>query len=645
MFIGLALAAGSCGGGGGERGGVLENEAIVWSWHLADGKFRPSRVEGKLDKAALDLTGECFQLELDGGVILKTSDFNLDGLPEESPLVPELGSPALTHHLPGRQLVVRFSNTNRNLSAEWRAILGDGAAYVREELSLHALNKDVLLSKIVLLDETVSGARTVGLIDGSPVVGNGFYFGYEHPMARNTVSDDARVQCSFARNAILKAGESLTQSCVIGVVPAGQLRRGFLRYIERERAHPYRPFLHYNSWFDISWNTRKYNESECLAVIHEIGQQLVQQRGVQLSAFLFDDGWDDNRTLWKFHGGFPEGFSALAGTAAKSGAGIGVWLSPFGGYHDAKKQRLEYGGEQGFETNAYGFSLAGPKYYQRFRDICLEMVQNYGANAFKFDGLAAGARASESGLTRDGDAMMRLVADLRGAKPNLYISQTTGTWPSPFWLLYVDSTWRGGDDHQFLGKGSWCQRWMTYRDAQTYRNVVLRAPLYPLNSLMLHGLIYATNASHLDSMNDADFADQAREFFGTGTQLQEMYITPGLLNRQNWDALAEAANWSRTNADVLVDTHWIGGDPAKGEVYGWASWCPRKGILTLRNPDEQPAAFTADIGEMFQLPPEAAMAFRLRSLWKKESREAEVRVGQPHRFNLNAFEVLVLETR
>jgi hypothetical protein len=124
-----------------------------------------------------------------------------------------------------------------------------------------------------------------------------------------------------------------------------------------------------------------------------------------------------------------------------------------------------------------------------------------------------------------------------------------------------------------------------------------------------------------------------------------MYITPGLLNRQNWDALAEAANWSRTNADVLVDTHWIGGDPARGEVYGWASWCPRKGILTLRNPDEQPAAFTADIGEMFQLPPEAARAFRLRSLWKKESREAEVRVGQPHRFNLNAFEVLVLETR
>ena len=33
--------------------------------------------------------------------------------------------------------------------------------------------------------------------------------------------------------------------------------------------------------------------------------------------------------------------------------------------------------------------------------------------------------------------------------------------------------------------------------------------------------------------------------------------------------------WSRSNAmDVLVDTHWVGGEPFKLEVYGWASWTP-----------------------------------------------------------------------
>ncbi len=312
---------------------------------------------------------------------------------------------------------------------------------------------------------------------------------------------------------------------------------------------------------------------------------------------------------------------------------------------EAREQRLKYGSGQGFETNANGFSLAGSKYYERFHNICLEMVQKYGVNQFKFDGLAAGAKASESGLTRDGDAMMRLIADLRAAKPDININQTTGTWPSPFWLLYVDSTWRGGADHDFQGKGSWCQQWMTYRDAQTYQNVVEPAPLYPLNSLMLHGIIYATNAIHLGGMSDADFADQVRGFFGNGTQLQEMYITPRLLDQQNWDDLAEAAKWSRANADVLVDTHWIGGDPGKGEIYGWASWSPSKAILVLRNPDDKPAAISSDVKDLFQLPPQTRTSYIMHSPWKEDRQQpaVELEAGQPHTFTLRPFEVLVLE--
>ena len=39
---------------------------------------------------------------------------------------------------------------------------------------------------------------------------------------------------------------------------------------------------------------------------------------------------------------------------------VGAWLSPWGGYGSAKEERMKYGREQGFETNARGFSLAGP---------------------------------------------------------------------------------------------------------------------------------------------------------------------------------------------------------------------------------------------------------------------------------------------
>ena len=61
---------------------------------------------------------------------------------------------------------------------------------------------------------------------------------------------------------------------------------------------------------------------------------------------------------------------------------------------------------------------------------------------------------------------------------------------------------------------------------------------------------------------------------------------------RTWDVLAEAAKWSRSNSDVLVDTHWVGGDPGLGQVYGWASWSKRKAILALRNPSDQPAEIT-----------------------------------------------------
>jgi hypothetical protein len=632
---------------GAEAGARLENKSFAWRWSVADGKLQPERVDDKLNSGSLALTGECFRLELGDGSILKSSDFKLTGPPVIESLKRDPDSPTLARHEAGRQLVVKFSAPDKNLSAEWRVILRDGSTYVREELTLRATDQNVLVKEVVLFDEKVPGAKTVGTVDGSPVVAGNFFFAYEHPMSRNTVGADSSVHCSFLRNAVLKAGETLTQSCVIGVVPRGQLRRGFLAYVERERVHPYRPFLHYNSWFDIAWDRRKFTEAESLDAIDQFGRELVQKRGVKMESFLFDDGWDDNQTLWKFHRGFPNGFTPLKQEAAKYHAGIGVWASPFGGYDEARRQRLKYGSELGFETNASGFSLSGPRYYQRFHEICLEMVQKYGVTQFKFDGLAAGAMAGANGLTRDGDAMLRLVADLRAAKPDIYINQTVGTWPSPFWLLYVDSTWRGGADHDFHGKGSARQQWMTYRDMETYNNVVQRGPLYPLNSLMLHGIIYATNASKLNVTDDADFADEVRGFFGNGTQLQEMYITPRLLNSQNWDDLAEAAKWSRANADVLVDTHWVGGSPAKNEVYGWASWTPSKGILVLRNPDDKPVTFIADVKNLFELPAGAAKTFHLRSPWIKERSQPEINIGtgQPHTFQLKPFEVLVLETK
>ena len=284
-----------------------------------------------------------------------------------------------------------MADDDGSFQVEWQAVLRDGDNYVRQELVLRALKKDMPLTEVVLIELPVEKTPTVGAVLGSPVAAGNLFFACESPLADNR-GQPGRVRCALPWKTVLKAGDTLRSASVVGVAPADQMRRAFLYYVERKRARPYQPFLHYNSWYDIAWSDRKFDEKESLAVIEQFGRELVEKRGVKIDSFVFDDGWDDNRTLWGFHAGFPQGFTPLKDAAAKYGSAIGVWLSPWGGYADAKKQRLQYGREQGFEINSKsnGFSLAGPKYYARFRQICLDMIDKYGVNCFKFDGVGVG---------------------------------------------------------------------------------------------------------------------------------------------------------------------------------------------------------------------------------------------------------------
>ena len=86
-------------------------------------------------------------------------------------------------------------------------------------------------------------------------------------------------------------------------------------------------------------------------------------------------------------------------------------------------------------------------------------------------------------------------------------------------------------------------------------------------------------------------------------------------------------------------------DPARLEVYGYASWSPRKGILMLRNPDDQPREFALDVGQAFELPVGAVSIFTLQSPWAEDASlpALTAEAGKPLHVKLNPFEVLVLD--
>lgn len=748
------------------------NRAITAAWNYGPSGLRWHSLEVGPARPDLMLTGEVFEVELSDGSRFPASALRAMGGPVVRRHAPDRKAASLADRLPGRQVELTLESSDGRLAFQWRAIGLDGANYLRQELDLTAARGDVTVREVVWFNQSLPGARTLGRVDGSPVVAGDLFLGYEDPMSVNTAVGPERVvgewapadldpqqrrrktwslsagllhpgtneftfrythgphrldvwrvalrvdgaevavdehhghtgtahvnqvyrlnvpasalgpaeltaelstdpdfrvpagsgvesygkvwlgggpgpvHCRLVRNATLRRGETLTQSFVVGVAPPGQMRRAFLHYLERERAHPYRPFLHYNSWYDIAWAPFALNETNCLEAIRLFGERFIQPHDAVIDAMVFDDGWDDPRTLWQFHRGFPNGFAPLASLARRYGTRVGVWLSPFGGYGEPREQRLRFGSAQGFETNATGFSLAGPKYYAAFKRACLDMIRQYDVNHFKFDGIASGMYADGSGADYilDTEAMRRLMLELRDAAPDLYINLTTGSWPSPFWLRYADSLWRQGGDMGFAGKGTRQQQWLTYRDQEVYRNVVGKGPLFPLNSLMTQGVAYSRQGYAGDPTFDSKgFKDDVRAFFGGGTGLQELYIQPDRLTADDWAVLAEAARWSRARADVLVDTHWIGGDPSAPAVYGYASWTPRQGIVMLRNPDDRPREFQLEVGQAFELPPGAPRRYTLRRPWAEDRHRPALvaEAGHPLRLELAPFEVLILET-
>lgn len=421
------------------------------------------------------------------------------------------------------------------------------------------------------------------------------------------------------RGCDLIPGEPQIFTSVIGTArEPDQLRRSVLNYLNNERAHPYRIFPHYNAWYHLCIDDcnlpdpeKRLTETKCLNAMADIHRALYEERGVNINSYLWDDGWDDWNSLWGYHKSFPEGFKKLAEAAKKQKSGISAWLSPWGGYGASRVQRNRYGESQGISP----ITLDNPLYFNAFSERCLQMIRDYDMNMFKFDGIGAGTFATGSGGSpKDLDGLIRLIRILRDAKPDLFINCTVGTWASPFWTLLADSLWRQGEDCGYEGDGNKREQWINYRDGIVYDRFASKAPLFPLNSLMIHGVIVSDRSvpspmPRPDNPRGLTQAECTRSFanevwcsFGSGTDLQELYLSPQLMTPEWWDIVANAIKWGKANEETLVDAHWIGGSPKKKEVYGYASWSPRKGILLIRNPKNAPQTFSGTLKKWLEIP-------------------------------------------
>jgi hypothetical protein len=619
------------------------NAAVALTWRIANGRADAFTLIDRAHDCTVPLAA-AFQLTFADGTTLGPANLDLlDGF-RAAALAADAGAARLEARKPGLRVSAMFADAARRMRIGWHAEQRDGEAWLRMSLDITALTRDESLSVVTMLHAETPHAHACGVHAGVPVVVGDLYLGVESPLAQAETTD-AGARFTLKRTLSLLRGKRIALSAVAGVTRTGQLRRDFAHYLEATRARPYDPFLHYNSWYDIGYLT-PYTQVEALDRIAAFGRELHEHRGVRIDSFLFDDGWDDLGGDWRFSAAFPEGFVPLRDAAARFGAAPGVWLSPWGGYCEPRETRIAHGRSLGYETVGDGFALSGPRYYRRFREVVMDLLGTQGVNHFKFDGTGnADCVVPGSAFESDWDAAIHLIDEIRAARPATFVNLSTGTVPSPFWLRQVDSVWRGGSDYGEAGVGNVRERWITYRDAQTWHNVVRASPLFPLNSLMLHGVIFAQKNARLNRREGEAFRHEVRSYFASGTQLQELYVTPALLDADDWDVLAAAARWSRMHAQILRDSHWVGGAPDALEVYGWAAWAEPAAIVALRNPHERTQTFVLDLRRELALPADASSRFAVRDLWGSHQGNLPARLDadRPVVLRLAPFEVLVLQ--
>ena len=164
---------------------------------------------------------------------------------------------------------------------------------------------------------------------------------------------------------------------------------------------------------------------------------------------------------------------------------------------------------------------------------------------------------------------------------------------------------------------------------------------------MHHGIVHGRNyQGEPIGKTGPHLKNEARSYFANGTSLQELYITPSMMDEQAWNDVASAAKWAQANSDVLVDSHWVGGDPLLLEPYGYASWNPHKGTLMIRNPDDKPQTVHLDAQTVFELPHNAAKSYALTAPYPDQRvQTTTLTSGTSVSITLEPFEVLVFDAR
>src|ERR1700688_225338 len=157
----------------------LENDDILSTWSVQGGTLRWPSFLNHDTGVALPLD-TVFDLLPKEGRVLRSTDLKILAPPAIEEIPAAANSSKAADRLPGRQIRIELEDSSAKIRVTWKAVLREGANYLRQEVTIHALQEPFALTQIGLIDGLVPGAQVTGHVKGSPVTASGWFLGFEH---------------------------------------------------------------------------------------------------------------------------------------------------------------------------------------------------------------------------------------------------------------------------------------------------------------------------------------------------------------------------------------------------------------------------------------------------------------------------------
>jgi len=555
------------------------NEKIVRTFRQQAGSFGSVSIKNKLAGEEADVSGEEFVILLMNGPEIKSGGMKSDVKGERTAAD---GS---------KTFEIEFTSDQLNVNVVYS--IGKNASLMKKQLRVcgAAAGKVVVDSVAVENFGALGGSKHGGF--GQPLFYKDFYFGLESPAGYNVVEGGGAVLRHYP-GWTLAPGECRTSyTAVAGVADKGQVEEAFRDYVDSFR-YSWNSNILYNSWYDVQVGM---NLTKFKSVLNRFNKGMGKY-GVKLDYLVVDDGWQDRDSIWETsRQSFPKDFGPLRELFEEGGSKLGIWL-PLCGY----KLNARWGAERGLEAdkNMQFYCLAGPKYNEALRARLKNLVLEQGAEYFKHDFNFLECynpelpypQTKRHAYEANIDAEAGLLDYLHSLNNKVYLNVTSYMWLSPWWLAHADTLWIGSSDYGYdLGGASLEPRdWaITYVDGWMHRRLIEEGARYPTNAIMTHGIIDGVlNRLGGDKEGFRTWADNVVIYFGRGVYMRELYLSPELLDDKKWKFLAEVAKWAKANDVAFRRTDWVGGDPKKGDAYGYHHRGGGRNLFVLRNPGIEP---------------------------------------------------------